>query len=843
MFNLRLFKNKGDKDRGSIQEASEGSGGVSGKSYLQKKVLEATNHNKIVSKIGYRIEEAGFVIDSLIDKTGNIAKYLEIQTDSIEKVVGEISDYSALAEEVFASIENAKSISVQTMEVAKKGNDAVDDSIKAMNEIEVSVLESKEVVNVLSTKAAHINELLNVIRDIADSTNLLSLNASIEAARAGEAGRGFAVVAQEVKKLAERSVDSIKYINDIIKEINDSVLIATASMDKTISKVKEGTDISNNTMEVFNTIIKAVDNNNRVSDEINSAVTKQTANLEEMVSSTYEMRGTFDKLIMAVEQASLYTRFTKTALEALESASTQLKASADRQHADRILAVEYTSVLTTCLPSIPQTFDPHMSFEYIGAHIMHNTNSGLLNINSASQVVAGIAKNWNLGEDGLTWVFHLRKGAKFQNGREITAEDVKYSFERVLRPEMNSPNSWVLMSVDGAEEYNSGSAKEVRGIKVLDRYRIALRLTAPHSGFLLNLGQFSASILPMEEIEQGRIIGCGPYRTTDIQDDRFILEAFKDYYNGEPYIKKIIVEVNDKDVSEGLIDGRYDFVITDNNSIIDGVRDNEAIKVQTKGIIGTYYAGFNLLCDSPYVRNKEVRKALNMAVNKKRIVQEVMGGLAIEAKGPFPPSIVDIGKVKGYEYNPGAAREILQKNGLGRGGHKLRILARDEEDTSAYNPMMNIIISDFNEIGIECEVIRVNAAQYLNMDNIRRCDMYLSRWIGDTGDADNFLQPLFNMESKTNFSGYTNKNVTDDMNKAKEITDPEKRAEVYKSIQESIIDDAPWIFIFHPQSGVAYRSNLGGIRLSSLGLMKYEDIIEENITSRDGQAFNPPLII
>jgi ABC-type transport system substrate-binding protein len=239
--------------------------------------------------------------------------------------------------------------------------------------------------------------------------------------------------------------------------------------------------------------------------------------------------------------------------------------------------------------------------------------------------------------------------------------------------------------------------------------------------------------------------------------------------------------------------------------------------------------GFNLLSDSPYVQNKEIRKALNMVINKKVIIDEMLGGLAIEAKGPFPPSMIDNTKDVGYSYNLRLAKEILQKSGSGKAVQKLKILTREEKDTSIYNPLTEYIVKDLKEIGIECELIRVTAAQYLNPECIHKCDIYISRWIGDTGDPDNFLQPLFSSESKTNFSNYKNDAVTQNMNKAKEIINPEKRVEMYRKIQQTIVDDAPWIFLYHPQTGIAYKNSIAGIRLSQLGLLKYEDIILEDI--------------
>ena len=548
-----------------------------------------------------------------------------------------------------------------------------------------------------------------------------------------------------------------------------------------------------------------------------------------MVNSTQEMSTTFEKLVTTVEQASLYTQFTKTSLDSLQNTSSDLKSATGRLVEVIAGASKYDSSVTTCLPSPLQTYDPQMSFEYVGSHIMSNVNSGLLTISSSGQVSPGIAKNWYLEEDGLTWVFQLRKGAKFHNGREITAEDVKYSFERVLSPTLNSPNSWALMCLDGAEEYNRGKVKEVKGIKVLDRYRLLLKLTTLYSGFLLNLGQFCTAILPREEVEGGNAVGCGPYRLKEVQASGLTLEAFEDFYNGEPYIKQIIVKFNDINVAEDFISGKYDFIIADKKDTMNTIKDAAGTTVKTRSIIGTYYAGFNLMSGSPYAQNSEIRKALNMAIDKKRIVEELLGGLAIEAKGPFPPSMIDNAKDSGYGYNPRLAKEILQKSGISNAVQKLKILAREETDTSIYNPLTEYIINDLKEVGIECELVRVTAAQYLNPECIQKCDIYVSRWIGDTGDPDNFLQPLFSSESKTNFSNYKKDAVTQNMNKAKEIINPEKRIEMYRDIQQSIVADAPWIFLYHPQAGIAFKNNVAGIRLSQLGLLKYEDIILEDI--------------
>jgi ABC-type transport system substrate-binding protein len=782
------------------------------------------NQECAVGKIRSKIEETEIAADSLIEITNSINQSVEVQMISIEKVVNEISNYSALAQEVCASTESSKQISGQTLNVANQGHDAVRSSIQAISDIGQSVVDAKGVVSTLESKAAQINTLLDVIKDIAGNTNLLSLNASIEAARAGEAGRGFAVVAQEVKHLAERSVESVDYISKTIAEINQSISKTLQAMDAIATKVELGTQIASDTAQVFNTIIEAVNNSGAVYEEISDAIGKQTASLENVMGSTDQMTTTFHQLISTVEVASLYTQFVKTTLSSLTEASTGLQAISTHMLEKVPCAPFAGQALRTSLPNEITTFNPLISTEYLGGHILSNAHAGLLSINSSGHLAPGIAKSWHL-EGDRTWVFNLRKGAKFHSGQEITAQDIKKCYERLLHPSTRSPNAWCLEYVAGAEEYSKGIANTVSGITVQDRYRLSMKLTFPYSGFLLNLGQFYCSITATDD--KNNIIGCGPY-VLNVEENLCTLNAFPEHFNGEAYIKTIQIRLTKENVAEDFIDGKYDFIFIDNKPLLDKVKLVPDIKISTNSTMGTYYAGFNLTSTSPYVQNREARQAFNYAINKQRIINEVLGGLGSASKGPFPPSIVNDSSLAGYSYNPSLAKELLAKSCLTGVRQKFKILYRQDAGPTVFNKITEYIFEDLTSIGVECELINVPAAKYLDVNLIKgSADLYIARWIADTGDPDNFLHPLFSPGLRTNRSSYNNEAVNKKLAMANQMVHPAKRLDMYKDIQKVLVQDCPWIFLYHPHMAYASRNNISGIKMNPLGLFKYEDILME----------------
>lgn len=779
------------------------------------------NFKCIVDKIINKTAETDFTTQNLISIINRISKYIEIQMKSISNVINEISNYSALAEEVSASTANSDKITLKTLEIAKNGSSAVNESLNAMEDINKSVINIKEVVNDLKEKSSNINDMLKIIKDISKQTNLLSLNASIEAARAGDAGKGFAVVAAEVKKLSEKSRDSAEKISKTINEINMSIKKTNDAMNESLAKVDVGTKIANNTKQVFNGIIEAVNTTSNVTNEINKAVTNQTDNLGNIMKSTHEMDETSNKLLSMVETCALDAGYTKSSIELLEKVSDDLKdISVDfLKTLDNIK--EEAHELTTCIGGAPSTYDPGMAYDQQSGFIFINVHAGLLLSGLSTNLVPGIAKSWYVEDDNTTWVFNLRRGSKFHNGREVFADDVKYSLERILSPELKSPNSWFLDLIEGSDEFKNGRAREVTGIKVLDRYTVSIKLKTPYSGFLLNLAQSCCAILDKDDVEKGKFTGCGPYMLKDADDIGCTLEAFPEYFEGAPYVDRVKVVYNDDNIAGSFLNGKYDFIIIDDKNVFEEINKNsDKIDMKMQNVMASTYAGFNL----KKVPDVNFRRALNYAVDKKKIIDTVMRGMASVSKGPLPPSIIDNSYLKGYDFNIEKARSMMQSNNIHFNGDFI-IQIRQGKGQVVNEKIYEIISDDFKKIDVNCRIDLVPQDQYLKHESIAKCHAFMAGWFADTGDADNFLEPLFNPENYTDFSGYKNSKVLDLMKTAKEMVNPDKRIKMYMEIQSIIADDAPWIFLYHQQSACASRKGIRGVRIDSLGKIKYDDII------------------
>ncbi len=455
----------------------------------------------------------------------------------------------------------------------------------------------------------------------------------------------------------------------------------------------------------------------------------------------------------------------------------------------------------------PTTLDPALITDVLSGTIAAKLFNGLVRFDEGLNIVPDIAHTWTLSPDQRTYTFRLRKGVRFSNGREVQAEDFRYSFERVLTPGTKAPITWVLDSIEGARDFLAGKAGHISGIKVLDDYTLSLRLERPFGPFLSLLAMTTAYVVPKEEVERlgrdfgMRPIGTGPYVLKEWKHGQgLILSARSDYFEGRPRLDGIVYKVIPEDLTAVLEfeTGRLDALLIPSAEFRRYKTDpGWSGRVFGRPGLNSYYLGLN--CTRPPFNDIRVRHAANLAIDRGRILDTVFEKRGILASGPIPPGLwkQDFGRPpeSGYPYDPEKARRLIRE--AGAEGAKIKIyISADPEVLD----IMEVIQGYLAEAGIFAEIRQLDWSGFKQAVNTGEPDAFWLSWWADYPDPENFLYPLFHSESVGPAGNRTRclDPETDRLiDESRRTMDEKKRYRLYRKAEDRIIKNAPWVFMWH----------------------------------------------
>jgi len=482
-----------------------------------------------------------------------------------------------------------------------------------------------------------------------------------------------------------------------------------------------------------------------------------------------------------------------------------------------------SGTLTFARGADSQKLDPADVDDGESMKVLVNVCQGLVRFkHGTTDVEPCLATSWTISPDGLTYTFKLREGVKFHDGTPLDAQAAAFSFLR----QMDKSNPAHLP--DATFAYWSAMFNMITAVEVVDPMTLRFRLKEPHAPLMESLCIPAVHLISPKFIDQRHPVGTGPFRFVEwIPNERITLEANPDYWEGKPKTDRLIFKVV-PDSATRLIQlqtGQIQAMDGIDPNSLPIIKGDKNLTLLTAPGLNVCYLAFN--CQKPPLDNKDVRRYLTSAINKKDIIDDVYRGAGTIAKNPLPPFIAGHNDaIPNREPVPAWEHELPLPS------RPLRLEVMTNPRPYLPNPLRaaEMIKADLANVGIKVEIVPNEWGAHLSRTSHGEHEMALMGWVGDTGDADNFLYVLLDKDTATlgsalNVCFWMNDAYHDLMVAARRELDPEKRAALYRKAQEIVFEEAPMVPLAHAEQLLACRANLDGILFELNGDILFQNAV------------------
>lgn len=469
----------------------------------------------------------------------------------------------------------------------------------------------------------------------------------------------------------------------------------------------------------------------------------------------------------------------------------------------------------------PPTLDPAQATDLTSSAVIRQVFDTLVELDEhLHPVTTGLAKQWTVTPDGKTYTFTLRPHVKFQNGRLVTAADVKYSFERAAK----GKRPWVFDKIVGGRDFVKGAATELKGVRALDDDSVEIRLDAPFAPFLFLMAYDAASIVPREEAERpgfaSRPVGTGAFRFVSWRrDDQVTLERFADHFRGRAYLDRVVFRVIPAEATRfnEYVAGQLDYTdIPTGRCRALGADPKLKGEVAIWPTLGTHGLRFNV--ERPPFNDARVRQAIAHAIDPGIIVDRLLEGCVHAARGILPPAVPGYSPdIRRPAFDRDRARALLADAGF-PGGRGLPAIAYYFNTSDANQRIAEVLQAQLKAIAIPLELRRLDWAAHIKLVDDGSAGFFRQGWIADYPDPENFLTVLFhsrNVGAAGNTSRYRNPRVDRLLDEADAMPSGPARWQKYREAEQAIIDDAVWISLYHYASRSLIKPYVRGLERSA----------------------------
>ena len=489
--------------------------------------------------------------------------------------------------------------------------------------------------------------------------------------------------------------------------------------------------------------------------------------------------------------------------------------------------------------SDPPTLDPHLVTDGTSYGIVIEVFSGLVRLGTdpSNPFEPDLAESWSVLADGTVYEFKLRNGLKFSNGDPVTAQDFKWSFERAAHPDTASTVAEEFLGdIVGIKEIVEGTATTAQGIEVIDERTLRLKIDAPKAYFIAKLTYPTAFVLNRDNVESmgrdwvDKPVSTGPFTLKEYRiGQRIRLARNENFWDQPAYLDEVVFNL-----AGGVAMAMYENDEIDVTGV--GLADLERVEdpnedlnkdlVEVPPNFAVSYVGFNI--NEPPFDDANFRRALNHAVNKQLIADQVFSNLVKPAYGIIPPGFPGYSAdIQGLEFDPVLANDLLAQSAYGNSAERPRIVLT-VPGTGGSPGLTTEVVADMwrQNLGIEIEIQQVEWATYIQDLHRGRLQAWSGlSWQADYPDPQTFIDVLFRSTSAINYGGYNNNEVDDFVISAQTEQDATKRVQYYNDAEQIVVSDAAWLPLWWGvDSKALVKPWVKDYIFSSLTVSKFKDV-------------------
>jgi peptide/nickel transport system substrate-binding protein len=481
------------------------------------------------------------------------------------------------------------------------------------------------------------------------------------------------------------------------------------------------------------------------------------------------------------------------------------------------------------------TLDPHKTPNTNDWIVTININRSLYNWDDENnRPKLELGEKVDVSADGLVYRIALKKNVKFHNGRQMKADDIIWSYERIMSAKTASPSARFVRVIRGAKDYEEGKATRIAGLRRIDDFTLEITMDKPIDP-AYTLYEGGTAILPKEEVEKkgdafgGDPVGLGPFRFVRwVKGSEVVVAKNPDYYEkGKPYLEKVVYKIMPEGAARDVA-----FRAKELDATVVGSAQYPTYKADpqiSKNMVEvaelfTRIIGFNPNYE-PF-KKKEVRQAINYAIDSRLIIDRLLKGKAYSAVGYLPSTSPAFDpKAKGYEYNVEKAKELMKQAGYEK-GFTFECLGTNNESWGV--PVIEAIMPFLKQINITVKPLQLEGAALA--PRMQKLDYQAFIWSLSSGAGGDSLQALARFESTNpptagNTVAYNNPEFDRLLDAARKERDVSKRNEILRKADALFREDAPVWFFNYNKAVIAHQAWAHGIKPVAIEMM-YQDLTD-----------------